>query len=225
MIEALETHYGRMFVPDTDAGQYWWLTNTGASPEDEFIEAVCAILDDHPRGTAVDVGANFGCWTLALANHAHSVVAIEPQRCCFDLLSKSVSFNRATNIKLIHAAVGHYSGDIMIPELDIEQASNFGGVSLAIPHHEQPNAKMNKVRMLRLDDVLRGSPVSFIKIDVEGFEANVIDGASATIARCHPVLFVEMDHNLTDADSLKSTIEEFGYVTEKRGGNFLCMPL
>lgn len=225
MIVGLETRHGSMFVPDNDAGQYWWLANTGASPEDEFIEAICEILDDRPKGTAVDVGANFGCWTLALAKHAHAVVAIEPQACCRDLLVKSLVLNSIRNVKMIYAAAGSEAGTISIPSLDIDQASNFGGVSVAVPHHEQPSAPLCDVAMVRLDDVLRGEPVSFIKIDVEGYEANVIDGARATIERCKPVLFIEMDHALTDAVALRETIEAMGYATEKRGGNFLGMPL
>lgn len=225
MIVELATRHGRMFVPDTDAGQYWWLANTGASPEDWFIEAVCEVLDDRPRGTAVDVGANFGCWTLALAEHAHRVIAFEPQRCCWDLLKRSVLANGITNVMSLHCAAGARQGRIVIPDLDIEHASNFGGVSLAIPHHEQPDAPMGEIDMVRLDDMLRGEPVSFIKIDVEGFEANVIEGARDTIRRCHPVLFVEMDHPHTDAAALRATIEDMGYATEKYGGNFLGLPL
>jgi FkbM family methyltransferase len=225
VIVELATRNGTMFVPDTDAGQYWWLANTGASPEDEFIEAICGLLEDRPRGTAVDVGANFGCWTLALAGYAHRVVAVEPQPGCYELLMRSVLANGLSNVRGIHAAAGAKQGSVRIPVLDLDAASNFGGVSVAIAHHEQPDAPMVDVPVRRLDDLLRGEQVSFIKIDVEGFEANVVAGAVDTMRRCKPILFVEMDHELTDADALCERIESFGYATEKRGGNFLGLPL
>lgn len=224
MIQQLATRYGTMFVPDNDRGQYWWLANTGASPEDQYIEDICGLLDERPRATAVDVGANFGCWSLPLARHAHTVYAIEPQRGCFDLLQKSLTATGIRNVRLLNAAVGSRSGHIMIPDLDLDHASNFGGVSLAIPHHEQPDAPMRDVAMVTLDDTLHGEPVSFIKIDVEGFEANVIEGARDTILRCKPILFVEMDHPLTDRETLRQTIESMGYFTEIWGGNFMGMP-
>ena len=225
MIVELPTRNGTMFVPDTDAGQYWWLANTGASPEDEFIEAICGLLDERPLATAVDVGANFGCWTLALAKHAHHVVAIEPQAPCYELLRSSALANGLNNVRVVHAAAGAKNGTVMIPTLDLACATNFGGVSVAVPHHEQPDAPTDIVRVWRLDDLLRGEQVSFIKIDVEGFEANVVAGAVDTIRRCKPILFVEMDHPQTDADALRATIESLGYATEKRGGNFLGLPL
>ncbi len=225
MIQQLDTRYGTMFVPDNDRGQYWWLANTGASPEDEYIETICGLLDERPKGTAVDVGANFGCWALPLSRHAHSVLAVEPQRCCFDLLSKSLAVTAIRNVRLMNAAAGAAPGRIMIPDLDLDQATNFGGITLAIPHHEQPDAPMRDVPMVRLDDALHGEPVSFIKIDVEGYEAKVIEGGRETILRCKPILFVEMDHALTDAEALRSNIEQMGYATERWGGNFLGVPL
>lgn len=214
-----------MFVPDTDRGQYWWLKNTGASPEDEFISEICALLDERPKAAAVDVGANFGCWTLPLAQYAHQVIAIEPQRCCHDLIAKSARESCIFNVWLINAAAGDAVGTIQIPELDIDQGTNFGGISLAVPHHEQPDAPMATVRVVRLDDVLCGHAVSFIKVDVEGFEARVLNGARETIARCRPILFIEMDHALTDRDALRADMEAMGYAVDIRHGNYLGMPL
>lgn len=225
MIQELATRAGTMYVPDNDCGQYWWLVNTGASPEDEFIEAICDLLDARPKGTAVDVGANFGCWTLPLAAHAHSVIAIEPQRCCIELIARSVAANRLANVRMVNAAAGARAGRIMVPELDIEHATNFGGITLGIPHHEQPDAPMREVQVVPLDTVLNGEPVSFIKIDVEGFEGQVLEGARATIVRCKPILLVETDHPLSDGPALISTIEALGYATEQWGGNTLGMPL
>ena len=57
-----------MLVLDTDIGQYEWLKLTGTSSEDEYTSLVCGLLDGN--GAAIDVGASFGCWTLALANYA-----------------------------------------------------------------------------------------------------------------------------------------------------------
>lgn len=224
MIRTLETRYGKMMVPDTDRGQYWWLANTGASPEDVFIDMICQLLDERPKGCAVDVGANFGCWTLPLAKHAHSVVAIEPQPGVFALLDESCAMNGLTNVMRLRLAAGDSDGKIDIPLLDAEHDANFGGVSLAIPHHEQPDAPMVSVRIARLDDLVQGERTSFIKVDVEGFEAKVIAGAEDLIRRCKPVLFVEMDHKLTNSESLRATIEAFGYMVEVQGGNFLGVP-
>lgn len=225
MIVGLDTCYGKMFVPDTDAGQYWWLANTGASPEDMFIEELLALLDERPKGTAVDVGANFGCWTLPLARHAHKVFAIEPQRGCRALLSRSIATSGLTNVTVVEHAASDVPGTAQIPDLSMDHGSNFGGVSLNLAFADEPDARMVEVRTIRLNDLLAGEPVSFIKIDVEGHEAKVIAGARKVIARCRPILFVEMDHIMTDAQALRQSIESMGYVIDKRGGNFLGLPL
>src|SRR5262245_45854872 len=110
MIAELQTRYGTMFVPDTDAGQYWWLANTGASPEDGLIEEICNLLEERPKATAVDVGANFGCWTLPLSQHAHSVLAIEPQTGCVKLLRQSLAASAIRNVRLYFAAADAVPG-------------------------------------------------------------------------------------------------------------------
>jgi FkbM family methyltransferase len=220
----LATRYGTMFVPDTDRGQYWWLANTGISPEDEFIEDICGLLDERPKGVAVDVGANFGCWTLPLSQHAHRVIAIEPQRCCRDLLIRSLKANRISNVDIMAVAAGKEVGSTTIPALDIDSDTNFGGISVGRAHHEQPDAPMAVVQVSRVDDLVHGAPVSFIKIDVEGFEHKVLAGARGIIARCKPILFVEMDHAMTDRDMLKKQIEDMGYLTTPVGGNYVGMP-
>lgn len=225
MIVELVTSYGTMFVPDNDQGQYWWLKHTGASPEDYFIEEVCALLDERPKGCAVDVGANFGCWTLALAKHAHTVVAIEPQRCIHELLAKSIAATGARNVELLHCAAGGETYQSEIASLRVDLDTNFGGIGLSEAAIEQPEAAMEPVTVRPLDVLLAGYMVSFIKIDTEGYEQNVLYGARHTIERCKPILFVEMDHPKTNAAALAKQIEAHGYILDKLGGNYLGLPV
>lgn len=232
MIEQIETRYGTMFIPDTDNGQYWWLKTTGASPEDEMIEAVCAILDERPRGIALDCGANFGCWTLPLAKHAERVIAFEPQRCVFHLLRRSVETNRIKNITLLQVALGPEAGTIQVPDLILDETTNFGGVSLGIPHSEHPNAPTYSAPVVVIDDLMlsdfcRGwGPVTFIKADVEGAELGLFKGAEQTIRRFKPIIIAEADHPLTDTQALGAFIESLGYNVELfQDNNFIGMPL
>ena len=223
MIQELQTRYGTMFVPDTDSGQYWWLANIAASPEDEFIEKVCCLLDERPTGIAIDVGANFGCWTLALRQHAKFVIAFEPQRCCHDLIQQSLVANKTKNVILYNMAVGEKSGQVLVPNLDIEMASNFGGVSLL---ETSQDVETYTVDQIALDDsgaMLR--PASFIKIDVEGGELAVLRGARNLIAADRPILMLEMDHPLTDLVALQQWLLDANYAFDQYGPNYLCMPL
>ena len=220
MIQELQTRYGTMFVPDTDSGQYWWLANIAASPEDEFIEKVCELLDERPKGIAIDVGANFGCWTLPLSKHATHVHAYEPQECCRDLIVRSVYANGFTNITVWNAAVGSKNGTVLVPRLDIEAADNFGGVSLLGACDEG-----NPVPIIPLDSMSYPRTVTFIKIDVEGGELDVLRGARDLIATDRPILMLEMDHPLTDLVALQQWLTDANYAFDQYGPNYLCMPL
>jgi len=234
-IQRLETVYGPMFVPDTDTGQYGWLKLTATSPEHDQIELICKMLDEREPGYAVDVGANFGCWTLPLARHSKGVFAFEPQPPVFSCLYRTVSaaeVETARKIVLSTSALGEYTGEIDVPVLDLEQPANFGGVSLGIAHSEQPKAMVTKVPISPLDDrmpaffMFRPGNISFIKVDVEGAELSVIRGARRTIERCKPILLVEADHPRTNRFVLGNFIESLGYNVEViRGNNFLGMPV
>jgi FkbM family methyltransferase len=226
MIQELTTRYGTMFVPNTDIGQHWWLDLSACSPEDEYIQVVCDLLDEQPRGIAVDAGANIGCWTLALAKHASGVVSFEPQRCIYEVLVRNIRANNLTNVHPRRVAVGEHTGFALVPDLDVDKATNFGGVSLGIAHHEHPGAPLKKVAMVSLDEILfRNDKISFIKIDIEGGELDALKGARGTIAKHKPLMFIEVVHSLTDTAALAKMIESYGYALDYLGLNALCIPI
>jgi FkbM family methyltransferase len=226
VIVRVETRHGSMFVPDTDLGQYGWLATIGASAEDEFVEEVCALLDERTRGIAVDAGANFGCWALPLSAHATDVLCFEPQPSVLNCLARTTLVNLDRRITIHEVALGERAGHVDVPVLDLDAPTNFGGVTLGISHHEQPGAQMVRVPVATLDSRIRDEDlVSFIKVDVEGQEPAVLRGAARTIARCRPVLFVEVVHRFSDAEALTRQVEDMGYATSPRGPNIMGVPL
>ncbi len=79
-------------------------------------------------------------------------------------------------------------------------------------------ALAEKVPLIALDS-LNFPRVDLIKIDVEGMEAQVLAGASATIRRCQPLLFVE--YLKGDAPALRAQMVELGYEICEVGINYL----
>ncbi len=229
MIECVPTRYGPIYIPDTDNGQYWWLKTAACSPEDEYIDLVCALLDERPPGLAIDAGANFGCWSLPLTQHALQVWAFEPQRCVLDVLKKTIAANvgnGARNIELFPFALGAAAGWTDVPDIQLDDSTNFGGVAMGKPHPEHPDAPMYRVPVVALDSMtLPNMPVAFIKADVEGGEMGLLEGAKRVIERHKPVLFIEADHPDTDTQALGRCIEALGYNVEVQGNNFLGMPV
>lgn len=226
MIEAVETRRGTIYIPDTDSGQYWWLKMIGDSPEHEYIDMICVLLRERGgAGMAIDVGANFGCWTLGLAHVCKRILAIEPQPQITALLRHTIKANRFTHVELIAGAAGERAGTVGIPDIDPDLVTNFGGISVGEPHPEHPESPLVQVPVYSIDSLPGVNDVAFIKVDVEGSELDTLKGAKKTIGQDRPVLFVECDHPKTDTAELAWFIESLGYSIESHGNNFLGMPI
>ncbi len=222
MIETLDTIYGPLTIFDTDIAQYPWVKNTGASVDDPQIELVRDLLAEVPRGTIVDVGASYGCWSLGLHDLADFVIAIEPQEAVFDLFCQTLMANISEGKRLmLHCAVWDRERTFRLPAIDYAAPDNFGGISLKDTHLVGP-----LIEARPLDNLIdKDRHVSFIKIDVEGSEREALLGATETIRRCKPILFVEWEHEHTHPEGLRQQIDAMGYEMERHGPNLLCVPL
>jgi len=143
-----------------------------------------------PGDTVFDVGANIGAHTLALARivgpHGY-VYAFEPVRVIFNVLCANVALNGLENVQGVHAVAGRTPGSELIPDLRHDEPGNFGSFDASYFGEGRP------VPRIPLDAFADAENVTFVKIDVEGMEAEVIAGATDLIARHRPVLFVEND--------------------------------
>lgn len=137
----------------------------------------------------VDAGANVGSMTLFFAlavGAAGRVYALEPQRIVHQMLCANAALNGLANVYALHAAAGAQSGRIKVDLPDYSRPNNFG----AMPLGQWQDGE--EVRLLRLDE-LELERCRLIKIDVEGMEAEVLQGAAGCIARHRPLLYVEND--------------------------------
>jgi len=137
--------------------------------------------------TVVEVGANIGSHTVALANlvgPTGRVLAFEPQRAIFQILCANVALNGLDQVEAHWMAVGAAPGEVTIARLNMRVEQNFGGYSIT------PGQQGDTVPLRTVDSF--GLPAChLIKIDVEGMEADVIRGASETLRRCGPMVFCE----------------------------------
>jgi FkbM family methyltransferase len=144
----------------------------------------------------IDVGAHIGSHSITYTalNPKIRVLSFEIQPPIFQLLTQNIMLNRLEDkIQAFPFAVGPYKGKARISSTiddgeptgfsyDSNKPTNFGGVSLGNTG--------NEVDMISLDD-LKLDHCDFIKIDVEGFEPFVIEGAVKTITRFHPIILYE----------------------------------
>ena len=161
-----------------------------------------------PRRDAVDVGANKGVWTWFLARMVPVVHAFEPNPKAFAVLRRGA----AANVVCRSVALSDSSGtaSLNVPK-STKGYSNQGSTLRTLPEGRRHASLV--VETARLDDLeLRN--VGFMKIDVEGHESPVLEGARETLARCRPVLVVEMEEKHTGRPVEKQVeeIEACGYV-------------
>jgi FkbM family methyltransferase len=141
-----------------------------------------------PGGWVIDVGANNGYFTSRFARWVSGggrVIAIEPDADNLALLRRRISRKGLTTVEICEAAAMERSGSIHLQRNparpDDHRIGDTGDVV---------------VTAVTIDELVEraGSPVvSLIKIDTQGSEPRVLAGASRTLQRCRPSLFVEID--------------------------------
>jgi len=163
-----------------------------------------------PGQTVMDIGANIGALTVPMARFVGAtgrVIAFEPQQLMYYVLCGNIALNNLVNTDCMYMALGGESGTINVPMIDVSQKGNYGGLSLN-GVYEGEGIKFKTVPKIELD--LLNLDVSFMKIDVEGMEKEVILGAKETIERCRPLLYVE-DDRAENSKDLRDLIRSMGY--------------
>jgi FkbM family methyltransferase len=152
----------------------------------EFSEGEAGLFRQllKPGHVALEVGANIGAHTLLLAQlvgPTGTVLAFEPQRIVFRTLYANMALFSITNVRCVHAALGKASGQITVPCLDHCQDNNFGGVNLS------RHAVGESVPVMTIDG-LDVQKCDLLKVDVEGMEQEVLEGAVRTTTALSPAL-------------------------------------
>ena len=181
----------------------------------EFLSAA-------PRGIAIDIGANLGWHAVHAARHPNveTLVAFEPDPFNAWLLERNLAENGVENVIVENRAVGATPG---VAKLHRYKGANYGRHSIAADH----GYGSRSVPVTDLDGALAAlgladRPVSLIKIDVEGYEPAVIDGATKTLGRTD-ALIIEYSPDLSRAGGL-STNDTMQRLQTAGFEPFLLMP-
>ena len=164
--------------------------------------------------TIIDVGGNNGNFAVDFAHLVGDngeVHSFEPQRIIYYQLCTNIFLNGLNNVYCHNEAVGNEEGYTMIetPNYFEEGQVNFGAAEVVSEGGEM--VKSTKLDSREFNDVV------FIKIDVQGYESFVIEGAIETINKHRPYLFIEFEDHLlqkfnSSESKLKLKIEELNYV-------------
>ena len=165
---------------------HWHFMHRPKSAEQElaFLDRII------PEGTAtVDVGANCGLYTRKLSRLSRRVYAFEPSHKMAELLRRT----SASNVSVYEIALSDEIGDA---ELFIPRDNDrlvYGLASLE-PRYDLSSQEVVSMTVptARLDTIVH-EEVAFVKIDVEGHELNVLNGAIELLEHSQPVFLVEAE--------------------------------
>jgi FkbM family methyltransferase len=152
---------------------------------------------------SIDIGANVGAISQMFEVLGYPCIAFEPQPEIFKLLQKNFK-GRSYNW-----ALGSALGSAQMPRLRYGSRFNYGGVSL----NTRSELGSYTVPVQTLDS-LNLENVGFIKIDVEGWEEEVLKGSINTINKYKPVMYIEDDRQ-EKTKSLREYIQSIGYTIEE----------
>jgi FkbM family methyltransferase len=164
----------------------WHLLHQPKSAEQELSYLDRIIPND---AVTVDVGANCGLYTRKLARLSRRVYAFEPSHQMADLLRRT----SAPNVSVHEIALSDQTGnaELFIPRDGHEMIYGLASLEPGVGASSKTVTSVN-VPTARLDTIVRND-VSFVKIDVEGHELNVLNGAVELLEHSQPTFLVEAE--------------------------------
>ena len=176
----------------------------------------------------VEVGSHIGSISLKLSKSCKYLYCFEPLKESFELLKLNLKNNNCNNVYLYNLAL---SNENKKSNIDFISTNNPGGAGLfynsQIVNSDIISVSDNyPVELITLDS-LNIEKIDYLKIDVEGYEENVILGAYETIKRCNPVIIMEIYKDMISFNKLSiseiqiryKNIIELGYSVNNIWGN------
>ena len=175
----------------------------------EFADMGFVLHALRPGDLFVDVGANVGSYTVLAATTGARVVALEPLPVTYAHLMANVRLNGFEGrVQALNAGAGR-------DDATLRFSADLDAMNHVLLHDAVPDAALN-VPSYRLDGVLDGARPLVVKVDVEGWEAEVVAGAEGTLGGTDPrAVLIELTglgarYGFDDA-AVRRTLEAFGY--------------
>lgn len=172
---------------------------------------------------ALDCGANIGAHTVAWGiemTHWGNVIAFEAQERIYYALAGNVAINNCFNVRALNMAVGnpqstiHKGATLEIPIVDYTRPASFGSLELRQSERNEfigqqiDYSKTISVPLVSVDSFAL-QRLDLMKIDVEGMEIEVLNGAWESIRSHKPILQIEVLKS--NPDQIKEALKELGY--------------
>lgn len=184
MLESISAYGLKFLVPTGDTGVGRCLREFGEFARVE-VEAIRQLVGSK---AFVDVGANIGAIALPVAQSGSRVIAAEANRGFANVLAANALNNGLFNVEPHHAAVGETLQPANFPTVPLSARGNIGSSGFFIETGTVPD----EVVLMTTLDKLAPVETSVVKIDVEGYELQVMQGAVRTLEETRPAWIVEV---------------------------------
>ena len=165
---------------------------------DYFTKAI------RPGAVVVDVGANYGIYTVLAAGQVGAlgkVIAIEPAAAACRILRRNVRINHLTNVQAFQCALSDRPGAARLYHHPDPSRNSFG-------KERQSSVRFEEVPVRTLDDLLAEQGVQhvdFVKVDAEGAEELIFSGAQSLLARSRPSILFEVNRKAAELIGVSAT--------------------
>tara|TARA_B100001057_G_C22782770_1_gene924326 strand:- start:116 stop:781 length:666 start_codon:yes stop_codon:yes gene_type:complete len=199
------------YIPDTDTHFIKYLEKFEHYQEAQRNRALSYVKNWR---LAIDIGANIGLWSKDLSSFFDRLVCFEPNEFCIDYLKKNIDLNKST-INSFALGSKNETKDLLIHSTNSGASSFINKTKTGYDYKSNPiygefsvETKALNVEVKKLDS-FKYTNIDFIKIDVQGFELEVLEGAIKTLINNDPILCIEED-SPGDSKSLKF-LEDYNY--------------
>lgn len=197
--------YDSLYYYCDDPVFIWHINNGQCEPYPRELNIVKSYLESFPdcnRGF-IDVGGHIGTQSLPYSKLFQKVFAFEPNKPSYELFLKNIDVNSAKNVTVYNKGAYNKTGNCKVVQ---HSADNTGCFYI----QECDASDSGSVPVVKIDDFMLGNecdvPIDFLKIDTEGSELYVLEGACETITKYKPLIQVETN---------QSSKTYFGYDKER----------
>lgn len=225
-IQNLNYNYGIHKFKNNKCGIEYLDFSLTPPPEDELL--LEQMVDRTSPGDVVyDIGANIGSYTLPLAAKGCVVYSFEPHPETYKKLRKNIDANDFDNIVYFNEGLSDTSGQLTFYQSSQPARSSFNEFNAKC---DAEILSETPISVSTIDGLVNDSdvaPPSHIKVDVEGFGLEVLEGAKQTIRKYRPTIYFE-PHQIEDDNYRKEELQEFferlGYKINEFDYPWVCEP-
>lgn len=177
-----------LWVPETDAHIFARYAEFEGLPDLDVSKIAKCVALSPSFGTAIDVGAHVGAVSVYLARKFQRDYPLEAVPATFELLSLNTA--SLPNVSAMNLAVGPAPGEVYLSHFPRHSQLSHVASGMVAPKTQ----RLGPIQVATIDS-FELSDLAFIKVDVEGYELPVLEGARRSIEQFRPLILIEQNGN------------------------------